>query len=42
MTYMFKAKAQVIILFIKNNITKGSSYGIQFFNASNNILLDKI
>ncbi len=26
--------------FIKNNVTKGSSYGIQFFNASNNILLD--
>ncbi len=26
--------------FIKNNITRGSSYGIQFFNASNNILLD--
>lgn len=26
--------------FIKNNVTRGSSYGIQFFNASNNILLD--
>ena len=26
--------------FIKNNVTKGLSYGIQFFNASNNILLD--
>lgn len=26
--------------FNKNNVTRGSSYGIQFFNASNNILLD--
>ncbi len=27
-------------IFIKNNVIKGSSYGIQFLNASNNILLD--
>ena len=26
-------------IFTENNVTKGSSYGIQFFNASNNILL---
>jgi mannuronan 5-epimerase len=26
-------------IFIKNNVTKGASYGIQFLNASNNILL---
>ena len=29
-------------IFIKNNVTKGSSYGIQFLNASNNILIDNV
>ncbi len=27
-------------IFIKNNVIKGASYGIQFLNASNNILVD--
>jgi parallel beta-helix repeat protein len=29
-------------IFIKNNVTKGASYGIQFLNASNNILIDNM